>query len=169
MAGESACPTKPRVLADQSGTTPPILRSARQFFRSARPGGASDNSPVREHWERREGQPSPGTGRKIRRRVLLSPRSGARQFAMRTQGSRPGLFSFALRASEPFSWLRLATLWGGQFWPQAASAGSFNRATSLAALLHFRSSALASACTTRASYSGLQTASNRRLRGSACH
>jgi hypothetical protein len=59
----------------------------------------SHGSPGREHWERREGQASPGTGRKNWRRVLLSPRSGACQLAMPTQGSRPGLFSFALRAS----------------------------------------------------------------------
>ena len=31
--------------------------------------------------------------------MLLSPRAGAGKFAIRTQGSRPGLFSFALRAS----------------------------------------------------------------------
>src|ERR1035438_660893 len=80
----------------------PILRRPRRFCRNPSPGGASDSSTVREHWERRERQASPGTGRKNRRRVLLSPRSGAGKFAIRTQGSRPGLFSFALRASGTF-------------------------------------------------------------------
>ena len=102
-----------------------ILRSARRFCRNPSPGGASDSSPVREHWERRERQASPGTGRKNWRRVLLSPRAGAGKFAIRTQGSRPGLFSFALRASGTFVWLRLAALWGGQSWPQPPLGGSW--------------------------------------------
>ena len=102
------------ILVGASGRAPPlritplqILRSARRFCRNPSPGGASDRSPVREHWERRERQASPGTGRKNWSRVLLSPRAGAGKFAIRTQGSRAGLFSCALRASQTFYWLRL--------------------------------------------------------------
>ena len=97
-----------------------ILRSARRFCRNPSPGGASDRSPVREHWERRERQASPGTGRKNWSRVLLSPRAGAGKFAIRTQGSRAGLFSCALRASQTFYWLRLCRF-AGQ--PILAAAG----------------------------------------------
>src|ERR1035438_10067880 len=89
-----------------------ILRSARRFCRNPSPVGASDRSPVREHWERRERQASPGTGRKNWSRVLLSPRAGAGKFAIRTQGSRAGLFSCALRASQTFYCLRLCRFVG---------------------------------------------------------
>src|ERR1035441_9896524 len=54
----------------------PILRSARRFCRNPSPGGASDSSPVREHWER-----------------LLSPRAGAGNFAIRTQARALGSLS----------------------------------------------------------------------------
>src|ERR1022692_3040989 len=115
------------ILVGASGRAPPlritplqILRSARRFCRNPSPGGASDSSPVREHWERRERQASPGTGRKNLSRALLSPRAGAGKSAIRTQGSRPGLFSFALRASGTFFGCGSAALWGGQSCPQPA-------------------------------------------------
>src|ERR1022692_4484347 len=115
------------ILVGASGRAPPlritplqILRSARRFCRNPSPVGASDRSPVRERWERRERQASPGTGRKNWSRVLLSPRAGAGKFAIRTQGSRAGLFSCSLRASQTFYWLRLCRC-AGQ--PILAAAG----------------------------------------------
>src|ERR1017187_2463304 len=102
------------ILVGASGRAPPlritplqILRSARRFCRNPSPGGASDTSPVREHWERRERQASPGTGRKNWRRVLLSP-SGA---------------------SGTFFGCGSAAFWGGQSWPQPPSGGSLLPAT----------------------------------------
>src|ERR1017187_7929757 len=121
------------ILVGASGRAPPlritplqILRSARRFCRNPSPGGASDTSPVREHWERRERQATPGTGRKNWSRVLLSPRAGAGKFAIRTQGSRPGLFSCALRASGTFFGLRLCRFAGQAILPAAAFQAAFS-------------------------------------------
>src|ERR1039458_9099591 len=100
------------ILVGASGRAPPlritplqILRSARRFCRNPSPGGASDTSPVREHWERCERQASPGTGRKNWRRVIFSP------------GLRKEFFDCGS-----------AALWGSQFWLRARfPAGSTGR------------------------------------------
>ena len=101
-----------------------ILRSARRFCRNPSPGGASDRSPVREHWERRERQASPGTGRKNWSRVLLSPRAG---LANLLYGPRARALGYSLAPSglrKHFIGCGYAALRGGQSWPQPPAGGS---------------------------------------------
>src|SRR5208337_4719046 len=84
--------------------------AGREDFSAAQVRRTEENSPVRQHWEPRARPLAPERGVRIRARSHLSPRSGAGQLATWTQGSRPGLSSFALWALLEVRWLRLAAL-----------------------------------------------------------